>query len=130
MSETGNGGPVDRTVGRPALYVETVRLRNVACAAGDQAAEDKHADCLDDLWHAMTPDERLLSEALAELDRLRAERDALRRVTLVGWVETDGELIWQDRAAAVGRNLYVRLETPEPNASFSGARSASAGSDS
>jgi hypothetical protein len=25
----------------------------------------------------------------------------------VAWVEMDGELIWQDRNAAIGRNLYT-----------------------
>ena len=48
-------------------------------------------------------------------DTIEALREALAQQgeqQPVAWVERDGELVWNNREAAIGRNLYIRQAAP------------------
>ena len=75
----------------------------------------------------MTPTQRqAMEQALAVLDALceavpaiQPTADSIRAALAetaepVAWVECDGELVWSDREAAIGRNLYTTPQPPAP----------------
>ncbi len=79
MSETGDGGPVDRDVGRLPRYCLRPRVvgNDTLCFRDDY---DQHGD-----WTPWAP-------AQAELDRLRAENEALVRAAKAVLADEDDAL--------------------------------------
>jgi uncharacterized protein YukE len=45
--------------------------------------------------------------ALNAAEKLRAAIEQAQKQEPVAWVECDGELVWNNREAAIGRNLYT-----------------------
>ncbi len=79
------------------------RLQDEADLCRNDGASDIAA-LLDEATEAL----RVERVVLAEL-ALKREAEAAQEWRLVAWVELDGALVWHDRAAATGRNLYARM---------------------
>lgn len=81
-----------------------------------QRLRDQNATLKRDLVYArdgLTKGRTRMREDIARLEAenaaLKREAEAAQEWRLVAWVELDGTLVWHDRAAATGRNLYARL---------------------
>ena len=107
---------VDRSIGWQADATATLKAQAAEIAA---LKETLHNELdgnlrLRELGGAR-PDECMttfLERVIAERDNMRTLQvaEAARQWGLVAWVEKNGDLVWHDRAAAIGRNLFVRVE--------------------
>ncbi len=83
--------------------MEALRDRDHDTAVGENWRTDSRLE----EWFPLTAER--LAALEAENAALKREAEAAQEWRLVAWVELDGTLVWHDRAAATGRNLYARM---------------------
>ncbi len=96
--------------------MEALRDRNHDTAVGEKWRTDSRLE----EWFPLTAErlerleqwardcrDQVLYPAAQREDAIGKAAEGLGEWRLVAWVELDGTLVWHDRAAATGRNLYA-----------------------